>query len=272
MKRKRKYMYRLLLFQIKYLLYYFCKRKKKNLFSGDKSGVKTNKDESHSVVTNDVGLSFTKTSSTAHLLRPTNVSGSVEGINTGKPLSKKIFTFNSDVDSTCSQESLTDALRTQNCSSIANNTYHSFEDNSELQNSNMTTNASPPCFPRNLSSSCIAEEEGQTEDTSDNFSLRNSVTFDSLPSGKPPVPAAMLRKQRAGLHRSHTWTACDVPFDRQFPLKRKSDGLRQGLLTRRHKQSISLQNVFCMVKETSINSVRTLIKLFEMNVVRILMF
>ena len=232
-----------------------------------KPGIKANKIEveNRSVVTNDVGLSFTKRSSDLSHLKNVNDDAKTRG---------KIFTIEADASSTSSQESLMEVLRIQNHSSIAKSTnHHSLQDNSVTNNSKMTKNASPPCFPRNLSYPCIAEEEGQSEVTSDTSNVRNSVAIESPSAcGKSPVAMAMLRKQRVGLHRSHTWTACDVPFDQQFPLKRKSDGLRQGLLTRRHKQSISLQNVFCMVKETSINSVKTLIKLFEMNVVRILMF
>ena len=236
---------------------------------GKKSGVKADKikGENRSVIANDVGLSFTKRSSDLSHLKNVNDDAETRG---------KIFTIEADASSTSSQESLTVVLRIQNHSSIAKSTnHHSLQDNSVTNNSNMTKNASPPCFPRNLSYPCIAEEEGQSESevASDASSVRNSVAIESPSAcGKPPFAMAMLRKQRVGLHRSHTWTACDVPFDQQFPLKRKSDGLRQGLLTRRHKQSISLQNVFCMVKETSINSVKTLIKLFEMNVVSILMF
>ena len=232
-----------------------------------KSGVKADKikDGNRSVVTNDIGLSFAKRSS--DLPHQIGVTGDAKARG-------KVFTTEGDASSTSSQESLTEVLRIQNHSNIANSeNHHSFQDNSVTNNSKMTKNASPPCFPRNLSYPCIAEEEGQSEVAPDTSNVRNSVAIESpSASGKPPVAMAMLRKQRVGLHRSHTWTACDVPFDQQFPLKRKSDGLRQGLLTRRHKQSISLQNVFCMVKETSINSVKTLIKLFEMNVVSILMF
>ena len=223
------------------------------------------KGENRLVVTNDFGLSFPKRSS--DLPQLINVTDDAK-------TKDKIFTTESDASSTCSQESLTEVLRIQNHSNIANSgNHHSRQDNSVTNNSKMTKNASRPCFPRNLSYPCIAEEDGQSEVAPDTSNVRNSVAMESpSASGKPPVAMAMLRKQRVGLHRSHTWTACDVPFDQQFPLKRKSDGLRQGLLTRRHKQSISLQNVFCMVKETSINSVKTLIKLFEMNVVRMLMF
>ena len=158
-------------------------------------------------------------------------------------------------------------LRNQNHSGIANETNNSFQENN-TKDSSMTKNSGPPCFPRNLSYPCIAEEDNQPSGTMGSDTEVSMATA----TGKPPVPMAMLRKQRVGLHRSHTWTACDVPFDRQFASKRKSDSLRQGLLTRRHKRSMSLQNVFCMVKETSINSVKTLIKLFEMNVVRFPLF
>ena len=243
------------------------KEKNVSCFDKDKS-----KGENQPVVTNDVGLSCVK--------RPNDHSCETEsgsGISRPGILRNTIFRVGSDDSSKCSQESLNslgspEVLRNQNLSNIASNTNHSFPEDTDIKDSSMTRNASPPCFPRILSHPCIAEEaDNQPSGTMD--SDTEAVSMASTPTSKPPVPAAMLRKQRVGLHRSHTWTACDVPFDRQFGgSKRKSDSLRQGLLTRRHKHSMSLQNVFCMVKETSINSVKTLIKLFEMNVVRFLSF
>ncbi len=128
----------------------------------------------------------------------------------------------------------------------------------------MLKTSTPPRMPRNVTYPRICEDDV----ISDVDDVTDGDCADSLEAtpGKPPI-APGQRKQRVGLHRSHTWTACDAPCDRNYAVKRKTDSLRQGLLSRRHRQSLSLQNVFCLVKETSINSVKTLIKLFEMNVV-----
>ncbi len=138
---------------------------------------------------------------------------------------------------------------------------------SPVRDAMSSSNSSPPCIPRNMTYPCISEDEVMKTDAvamDDDDDVYGAM--DTSVSGKPPM--ATMRRHRVGLHRSHTWTACDVPFDKRYSTKRKSDSLRQGLLSRRHRSAMSLQNVFCLVKETSINSVKTLIKLFEMNVVR----
>ena len=114
------------------------------------------------------------------------------------------------------------------------------------------------CNGIHISEDCIAEEEEDILPQS-NDGLKQEPCIMTPVLGKPP---------HVGIKRSHTWTASDIPGDHPYIRWRKTNSLRQGLLIRNQRRSLSLQNVFCLVKETSINSVKTLIKLFEMNQVR----
>ena len=115
------------------------------------------------------------------------------------------------------------------------------------------------CNGIHVSEDCIVEEEAEED-----ILPESSDGLKHEPCTMTPV----IRKPLVGIKRSHTWTASDIPGERPFLRWRKTDSLRQGLLIRNQRRSLSLQNVFCLVKETSINSVKTLIKLFEMNQVR----
>ena len=77
---------------------------------------------------------------------------------------------------------------------------------------------------------------------------------------------ANIRRRTSGLRRSHTWTAADVRSDFQPDSRARPGAHRPGMGTVPEKGL----TFFSLVRSGSVNSVKHLVKLFELKMVRVI--